>query len=67
MHSWRDGWRHDGTDLVVDVKTLQQSEEERAESARLGRVPKGGRPKLSEVERVVADLVRRANGEPPAW
>lgn len=30
-------------------------------------LPKGGSRGLSDVERVVADLVRRANGEPPAW
>jgi hypothetical protein len=58
--------------LPVDAKTLplEQSRDSKDFSPKTlsqTLLPKGGSRGLSDVERVVADLVRRANGEPPAW
>ena len=53
--------------LVVDVKSLQRSEEERQETRRLGTSGTPTRDRLTDVQKRAAEMVRRSQGELPPW
>jgi hypothetical protein len=53
--------------LVVDVKSLQRSEEERQETRRLGTSGTPTRDRLTDVQKRAAEMVRQSQGELPPW